>query len=63
VTTTKLTSSPKASFTIEARPKTTISKVGVRVNLLGVRALLSTLVFPTGLFGMEFLVRRTGGGS
>jgi hypothetical protein len=62
VTTTKLTSSPKVAFTVEARPKTTISKVGVHVNLLGVRALFSTLVFPTGFFRMEFLVRRTGGG-
>jgi hypothetical protein len=62
VTMTKLTSSPKAPFTIEARPKTTISKVGVRVNPLGVRALFSTPVFPTGFFEMEFLVRRTGGG-
>jgi hypothetical protein len=63
VTTTKLTSSPNATFTTEARPKTTISKVGVRVNPLGVRALFSTLVFPTGFFGMEFLVRRASGGS
>jgi hypothetical protein len=29
VTTPKLTSSPKAPFTVEASPKTTISKVGV----------------------------------
>jgi hypothetical protein len=50
----KLTSSPKAPFTVEARPKTTISKVGVRVNPLGVRALFSTPVFPTGFFEMEF---------
>jgi hypothetical protein len=63
VTMMKLMSSPKAAFTIEARPKTTISKVGVRVNPLGVRALFSTLVFPTRFFGMEFLVRRMGGGS
>jgi hypothetical protein len=63
VTTLKLTSSPKAPFTVEASPKTTISKVGVCVNPLGVRALFSTPVFPTGFFGMEFLVRRTSGGS
>jgi hypothetical protein len=63
VTTTKLTSSPKAPFTVEVRPKTTISKVGVRVNPLGVHVLLSTPVFPTRFFGMEFLVRRTGEGS
>jgi hypothetical protein len=29
VTTTKPMSPPKASFTIEARPKTTVNKVGV----------------------------------
>jgi hypothetical protein len=63
VTTPKLTSSPKAPFTIEANPKTTISKVAVCVDPLGVRALFSTPVFPTGFFRMEFLVRRTGGGS
>jgi hypothetical protein len=63
VTTMKLTSSPKVPFAIEARPNTAISKVGVRVNLLGIRALFSTPVFPIGFFEMEFLVRRTGGGS
>jgi hypothetical protein len=63
VTTPKLTSSPKAPFTVEASPKTTISKIGVCVNPLGVRALFSTPVFPTGFFGMEFLVTRIGGGS
>jgi hypothetical protein len=63
VTTLKLTSSPKAPFTVEASTKTTVSKVGVHVSPLGVRALFSTPVFPTGFFGMEFLVRRTGGGS
>jgi hypothetical protein len=63
VTTPKQTSSPKAPFIVEASPKTTISKVGVCVNPLGVHALFSTPVFPTGFFGMEFLVRCTGGGS
>jgi hypothetical protein len=53
----------EGAFTVEASPKTIISKVGVCVNPLGVRALFSTPVFPTGFFGMEFLVRRTGGGS
>jgi hypothetical protein len=62
VTTMKLTSSPKAPFTIEARPKRPLIK-SVCVNPLGVRALFSTPVFPTEFFGMEFLVRRTGGGS
>jgi hypothetical protein len=33
------------------------------VNPLDVRAFFSTSVFPTKFFGMEFLVRRTGGGS
>jgi hypothetical protein len=56
VTTTKLTLSSEVPFTIEARPKTTISKVDVCVcvNPLGIRALFSTPVFPTGFFGMEF---------
>jgi hypothetical protein len=63
VTTSKLTSSPKAPFAVEVSPKTTISKVGVCVNPLGVHALFSTSVFPTGFFGMAFLVSRTGGGS
>jgi hypothetical protein len=62
VTTTKLTSSPNATSTIEAIPKTTISKVSVRVNPLGVRALFSTPFIPTGFFGMGFLVRRAGEG-
>jgi hypothetical protein len=63
VTTPKLTSSPKAPFTVEASTKTTISRVGVCVNPLGVLALFSTPVFPTGFFGTEFLVRCTGRGS
>jgi hypothetical protein len=59
----KLTLSPRVPFTVEVRPKMTISKVGVCVTLLGIHALFSTLVFPTRFFGMEFLVRRTSGGS
>jgi hypothetical protein len=54
VTTTKLTSSPKAPFTVEERPKTTISKVGVRVNPLGVHALFSITIFPLGFSEWSF---------
>jgi hypothetical protein len=45
VTKGKLTSSPKAPFTVEGISKTTISKVDVRANPLGVCALFSTPVF------------------
>jgi hypothetical protein len=54
VTTLKLTSSPKAPFTVEASLKTTISKVGVCVDPLGVRALFSTPVFPLGFSEWSF---------
>jgi hypothetical protein len=62
VTTPKLTSSPKAPFTVEASPKTTISKVGVCKSARRTCSFLHS-GFPTGFFGMEFLVRRTSGGS
>lgn len=58
VTTPKLTSSPKAPFTVEASPKTTISKVGVcksaRRTCSFLHSGFSHWVFRNGVFSEAY---------